>query len=308
MVICIIALPVLAIMGLFSLKYRILAWEAFHCLFRTVAFKPCNTGLDNRIKSKFTAKLMWWPAFARFFYRYFAVLSWIFVIITLLSVVGTGYGFYNYLVYGNCNGPDSSAFCVFNVVHSNQPECSAIGASGVSGSVNVSRINESGYPIRGNEYDIITIHEFGCYSCPYTKEAEPVVRQILKDFGYAKLVYHDVPLEIHAFSVEAGKGAICAGEQGKYWEYHDLLFEQESLKNESFVDIALMLDLNISKFQKCFAANSTAERVKTLQNEAATAGIYGTPTFIIEDRVLVGPQKYKTLKNLVEVWFEGVKE
>lgn len=305
MVICIIALPVLAVLGLFSLRYRILAWEAFHCLFRTVAFKPCNTGLDNRIKSKFTAKLMWWPAFARFFYKNFALLSWIFVILTLLSVAGTGYGLYNYFVYGNCNGPDSPAFCVFNVVHSNQPECSVFG---VTGSVNASKVGDVGYPIRGGNDSIVTIHEFGCYSCPYTKEAEPVVGQILDDFYYARLVYHDVPLEIHNYSVEAGEGALCAGEQGKYWEYHDLLFEQDSLNEESFSDIAMMLDLNLSQFNACLGDNSTTLRIKELQKEAGLAGIYGTPTFIIGDEVLVGPQKYKTLKNLVEVWFEeGMK-
>ncbi len=301
MVICIIALPILAIMGLFSLRYKILAKEAFHCLFRTFQFKPCNTGLDVRIKSKFTAKLMWWPGFARFFYKNFALLSWIFVILALLSVVGTGYGLYNYLAYGNCNGPDSSAFCVFNIVHSNQPECSVFG---VTGSVNVSKVGSVGYPVRGNEEDIVTMHEFGCYSCPYTKEAEPVVRQILKDFDYVRLVYHDVPLEIHNYSVEAGEGALCSGEQGRYWEYHDLLFEQDSLNEGSFVDIAMMLDLNMTQFNACLNDNSTSARIKGLQNEAGLAGIYGTPTFIIGDKVLVGPQSYKTLKNLAEVWFK----
>jgi hypothetical protein len=304
MVICIIALPVFALLGLFSLKYRMLAAEAFRCLFRTVVLKPCDTGLDLKIKSKFTAKLMWWPALARGFYKYFAILSWIFVVLMLLSAIFTGIGLYNYIKYGNCNGPDSSAFCIFNVVHENQPECSAIGAGSIGGTVNPEKVGDVGYPIRGKNTSIITIHEFGCYSCPYTKEAEPVVRRILNDFGYAKLVYHDVPLEIHEFSVEAGEAAICAGEQDKYWEYHDLLFEQDKLTADSFGDIALMLDLNITRFQACLGNNATSERIAQLQKEAADAGIYGTPTFIIEKEVLVGPQKYKTLRNLVEVWFE----
>lgn len=301
MVICIIALPVFAILGLFSMKYRALAGEAFRCLFRTVQFKPCDTGLDVRIKSKFTAKLMWWPAFARFFYKYFAPLSWIFVILMLLSTVGVGYGAYNYVLYGNCNGPDSSAFCVFNVVHKDQPECSLIGASSVSGTVNPAKVEAGDNPILGNEGAEITLHEFGCYSCPYTRDAEPVVKEILEKNPDVRLVFHDVPLEIHAYSIEAGKGAMCAGAQGKYWEYHDLIFErQESLSNESFVDFALMLDLNISEFKKCFDSNETNDKIAELQAEAVSAGIYGTPTFIAGDKVLVGPQSYGKLKAIIE--------
>jgi len=297
MVICIIALPLLALLGLFSLKYRILAGEAFRCLFRTIALKPCDTGLDQRIKSKFTAKLMWWPWLARGFYNYFTILSWIFVVLTLLSVAGTGYGLYNYFVYGNCNGEQSSAFCVFNIVHSNQPECSVFG---VTGNVSVLKVKSEGYPVRGDNDSLVVLHEFGCYSCPYTREAESVVQEILDNYPDIKFVYHDVPLELHAYSIESAKGAICAREQDKYWEYHELLFAQENLSDESFVDIALMLDLDIDNFKKCFYSNSTNERITQLQEEALEIGIYGTPTFVLGESVLVGPQKYKTLQNLIE--------
>ena len=274
-----------------------LAAEAFRCLFRTIAFKPCDTGLDQRIKSKFTAKLMWWPALARGFYRYFTILSWIFVILTLVSAGFTGYGLYNYYVYGNCNGPDTSAFCIFNPVHKNQPECSVFGATG---NVSALEVKSKGYPVRGDNDSLVVLHEFGCYSCPYTREAEPVVQEILDNYPDIKFVYHDVPLELHSYSIESAKGAICAQEQGKYWEYHDLLFEQADLSDESFVDVALMLDLDIDKFEKCFDSNSTAERITQLQNEALDVGIYGTPTFVLGESVLVGPQKYKTLQNLIE--------
>ena len=96
MVICLVALPVLAVLGIFSLRYRALAEEAFRCFFRTFALKPCDTGLDQRIKSRFTAKLMWWPWFARKFYKWFTVLSWIFVILMLLSVWFSAQGLYYY--------------------------------------------------------------------------------------------------------------------------------------------------------------------------------------------------------------------
>ena len=297
MVICIIALPVLAILGLFSLRYRTLAWEAFHCLFRTMAFKPCNTGLDTRIKSKFTAKLMWWPAFARGFYKYFELLSWIFVILMLASAVASGYGLYNYIQYGNCNGPNNDSFCIFNPtgVHTSET-CSVFG---VEGAINTTNVNIEGYPTIGTG-ELGVLHEYGCYSCPYTKEVEPVVRKILEDYPGLKFVYHDVPLEIHNFSVEAGEAAICAGEQDEYWRYHDLIFDRErELDNSSFVEFANALDLNISEFNKCLSSNETFDKIKSSRAEAVEVGIYGTPTFIFDDKSLVGPQSYKNLKNFI---------
>lgn len=297
MVICIIALPIFAILSLFSVRYRTLTAEAFRCLFRTVQLKPCDTGLDQRIKSKFTAKLLWWPAFARFFYKNFTFLSWIFTILMLLSAVGVGYGLYNYFVYGNCNGPDSSAFCVFNVVHSNQASCSAFGAEQA---INIGKVKLDG-PVRGDANASIVMHEYGCYSCPYTKEAEPVVREVLDDYPNVKLIYHDVPLEIHNYSIESGEAAFCAGEQGKYWEYHDMLFDKQSELNAgSFVDFAGELDLNITRFNDCLASNATKQEIAKYRADALEVGIYGTPTFVIGNNSLVGPQKYKTFKSIIE--------
>jgi len=297
MVICIIALPILAIMGLFSLRYRTLAKEAFHCMFESVQLKPCTSGLDQRIKSKFTAKLMWSPPIARAFYKYFTILSWIFVILMVVSAGFSGYGLYNYIKYGNCNGPDSSAFCIFNPTGTHTQEtCSVFG---VKDTINASKVKIEGYPSIGRG-DLGILHEYGCYSCPYTKEVEPVVRKILEDYPGLKLVYHDVPMEIHNFSVESGEAAICADEQGMFWRYHDLIFDREGdLENGSFVAFANALDLNISKFNKCLSSNETLSEVEKYKSDAVEVGIYGTPTFIFGEKSLVGPQSYKNLKNLV---------
>ncbi|MEM4271761.1 MAG: thioredoxin domain-containing protein [Candidatus Pacearchaeota archaeon] len=303
MVICIIALPVFALLGLFSLKYRMLAAEAFRCMFRTIQLKPCDTGLDIRIKSKFTAKLMWWPFLARVFYRYFTLLSWIFVILTLVTTALVGYGLYNLAVYGNCNGPNNDKFCIFNVVGvgSSGESCSAFG---VEGNINIGKINISNAWIRGNENAPVSLIEYGCYSCHYTKEAEAAVREVLADKKLGekvKLVYMDVPLDIHPYSVEAGEAAICAGEQGKYWEYHDILFERQSeINDSSLVVFALEIGLNESEFNLCLNANSTKERIKQSREGAIDIGLYGTPTFIIGEEILVGPQKASVLKGKIE--------
>jgi hypothetical protein len=112
MVICIIALVVFSVLGLFSARWRQPAKEAFDCVFKMVQLKPCDTKFDERIKSKVTAKLMKFPTLARAFYKYFKVFSWIFVISFFASMGYTAYGIYNLIVYGTCD--PSAQTCIIS--------------------------------------------------------------------------------------------------------------------------------------------------------------------------------------------------
>lgn len=115
MVFCIVALPILAILGIFSVRYRMLAKESFDCVFRTITFRKCHSQLDQRIKSRITGKILkYHPGTAKFIFKHFEILSWIFMILFIVSAVFSGIGIYNYVAYGNCNGPGSNAFCIFN--------------------------------------------------------------------------------------------------------------------------------------------------------------------------------------------------
>lgn len=114
--ICLIALPVLGIMGIFSAKHRKLAKEAFDCVFRKVTFRKCQTNLDQRIKTGITGKLMTkTPKFASFTHKNFEIISLLFVILLITSFYFSAAGLYNYFNYGNCNGPHSDEFCIFNL-------------------------------------------------------------------------------------------------------------------------------------------------------------------------------------------------
>lgn len=113
--ICIIALVVCGILGIFSLKYRIIAKEAFDCVFRRLTFRKCTSGLDARLKAQITGNLMKRsPKIATATYKHFEIISWFFTVLLIASLIWTGYGAYNFIVYGNCNGEDSTEFCVFN--------------------------------------------------------------------------------------------------------------------------------------------------------------------------------------------------
>jgi len=108
---------VFAVLGIFSAAYRKLAAEAFDCVFRRIIFRPCHSGLDKRLKSEITGKIMRRsPRLAAFTYKYFEVFSWTFIILTVLSLVGIGISVYNYVEYGNCNGYDSNGVCIYKEI------------------------------------------------------------------------------------------------------------------------------------------------------------------------------------------------
>lgn len=116
MVICIIALIVFSVLSLFSAKYRPLAKESFRCMFRMITFRPCESNLEDRIRTKITTKLIKpFPVIAKFTYRNFKLLSWVFVILFFSSLFLTARGAYNLAIYGTCD-PHSTT-CIFNPGH-----------------------------------------------------------------------------------------------------------------------------------------------------------------------------------------------
>ena len=118
--ICFIALIVFGILGIFSATHRKMAKEAFDCVFRRLTLKPCESGLDKRMKSHITGVLMRRnQKIAKFTYKNFEAISWLFTILMVFSIVFSGIGIYNYVAYGNCNGPHSDEFCIFDPAGNN---------------------------------------------------------------------------------------------------------------------------------------------------------------------------------------------
>lgn len=298
MVLCIIGLMIFPILGLFSAKYKELAKESFRCVFRMATFRPCESKLDQRIKSKITAKLMKTsPAIAKIIYKNFTIFSWMLVLLFFLSMYGLGSGIYNYIKFGNCNGPVSSAFCVFKEI------------SDSINSMTPQQIDISSHPMRGNKNAQITIIEFACLQCPYSKEAESALQKILNDYpDKFNLVFFFFPLPQHKNGILAAKAAYCAEEQGKFWEYHDMLFEyQQSFDNSqsindaraAMISHAKHLQLNITLFEQCLDSEEVLNKVMKDIEIGKKLGLKGTPTFFINGKELVGTQSYNTFKSFI---------
>jgi len=296
MVVCIIALVVFGFLGIFSAKYRMLAKEAFKCVFKMIQLKPCDTGFDQRVKSKIVSKMMVFPAAAKFVYKYFDAISWIFVVTFFLSIAGIGYGAYEYAIYGNCNGPQSTGFCIFSAARQAimSPQDIVIG----------------NHPIRGNASANATIVEFACLQCPYSKAAEPVVQQVLSSYdGKVNLAFFFFPLPQHLHGKLAATADYCAGEQGKFWEYHDMLFASQDQFNNNATDeqalnamtnAAQQINLNMSQFSACLKSTAAQQKVQSDIDLGNKLGITGTPTFFIGSNKLVGPQSFDSFKSLID--------
>ncbi|MBU0907801.1 MAG: DsbA family protein [Nanoarchaeota archaeon] len=302
MVLCWIALPVFAVLAIFSARYRRLTVESLECLFRTATLQKCQSGLDDRMKSQITGKLLRFsPASARFFYKHYKIISFVLLIVFIWSTYISAVAIYNYIEYGNCNGPDSDGFCILDPMGENSATCEIPNSVGGNGKI-VYPKPDPNTPVIGNRDAELTIIEFGCYVCPYTNDAEETVKAVLDYYkGRVNLQFIVYPLPAHEFSYESSMASKCAEEQGKYEEYHEKLFEQNLVfTSQTFMNVALELELDVGQFESCMENQTYASDIEKDKALAVAAGVKGTPTFFVNEQEIIGPKPFKTFKTVID--------
>ncbi|MEE8311225.1 MAG: thioredoxin domain-containing protein [Candidatus Binatia bacterium] len=159
----------------------------------------------------------------------------------------------------------------------------------------------SGPPRGGKPGAPITIVGFSDYECPYCKRGEEVVEQVLNAYGDKVVYYHrDYPLPFHPNARRAAEAARCAGEQGKYWDYHVMLFTSSQLSEERFVEIAESIQIDRAKFDQCLASGRFEAAVDADMAAAAGVGVNGTPAFFVNGRMLSGAQPFESFKVVID--------
>lgn len=298
MVLCIIAALVFSILGIFSAKYRVLAKEALKCVFKMITLKPCDTSLDDRLKAQIVSELMKLsPNAAKMVNRYFVIFSWILVILTFASFIYMVYGAYNFYYYGNCDGPTATGACILNTITGDYGRFS-------SPRDLIAPTTKLGITA-GNTNAKITVVEFGCFTCPYTKNAEPLVQELLKKYdNQVYYVFKPFPLPNHKNSFDVAKAVLCANKQGKSWELRNKVFEQqEACVSDGEVkikEIAANTTLNMTLFNQCFDKGETEDELNSYISEGKTSNIYATPTFFINGKPLVGPKSFEEIEKLIK--------
>ena len=158
-------------------------------------------------------------------------------------------------------------------------------------------------PARGPQNAKVTIVEFSDFQCPacktYADQTEPL---ILATYGdRIRYVFRDLPAQSHPQAQKAAEAAQCAFEQGKFWEYHDKLFQnQAALDVDSLKAYAKELGLNESTFNTCLDSGKYTQEVQKDYQDAISYGVTSIPTFFINGRKVVGAGSFGSFQSIIE--------
>jgi len=145
-------------------------------------------------------------------------------------------------------------------------------------------------PSRGPEGAPITIVEFSDFQCPFCQRVLPTLEQIMEKYpDQVRVVYRNLPLRSHSRARPAAEAALCANDQGQFWPYHDLLFENSrQLSDEDLLRYAGEVGLDSDKFQACYDEKRFAQQVSDDVAAARAVGANGTPAFFVNGVLLSG--------------------
>lgn len=176
--------------------------------------------------------------------------------------------------------------------------------------------------IKGDEDAPVTIIEFSDFECPYCgafygsheglisqfkqrdPSWEPAYPKIIEEYvetGKVRYVMRDLPLNFHRYAQKASEAAECAGEQDKFWEMHDILFEnQEALEVNNLKAYAEEIGLDTDEFNTCLDSGRMASEVRSDMMAGQRAGVRGTPTFFVNGITLRGAQSFQAFKEVID--------
>jgi protein-disulfide isomerase len=158
-------------------------------------------------------------------------------------------------------------------------------------------------PALGRASAPVTLVEFSDFQCPFCQRVAPTMKRLRETYGdKLRIVWKDFPLtQIHPQAFKAGEAAHCAGDQGKYWEYHDTLFaNQQQLSPEELKKHAADLGLDAAAFSTCLDTSKYGERVRNGVAEGTRLGVNSTPTIYVNGRMLSGAQPYETFVSVID--------
>lgn len=163
-------------------------------------------------------------------------------------------------------------------------------------------------PSRGANDAKVVIVEFADFECPYCTKAHETLLEVMKAYeGKVRVVFKHYPLAFHPKAPRAAAAAWCAGDQGKFWEFHDALFASGELDEDALKMQAKSVGLDDAKFSKCLESPSAMEAVKRDLNAGKTAGVDGTPAFFINGIMMSGAQPEEAFHRVIDSELQRVK-
>jgi len=167
----------------------------------------------------------------------------------------------------------------------------------------------------------VMIVEFTDLQCPYcarfARDTWPRLRERYVDTGKVRFATRDLPLSFHAFALPAAVAARCAGQQGKFWEYREALFlDQSLLGQDRYAELAGRLGMDTARFETCRVDPTVAQAVRADATLAASSGISSTPSFVIgrvvngefEGEVIAGAQPFEVFQQRLDSLLQQPQE
>jgi len=156
-------------------------------------------------------------------------------------------------------------------------------------------------PARGAAKAAITIVEFSDFECPFCRQVQDTLRQVTERYpADVRMVFKHLPSEGHRHSLAAARAAYCAGEQDRFWQFHDALFAAKELSEESFSQLVLSLGLGREKFAECVGAERSRAAVLKDVEAARRYRIDSTPSFLINGKLVKGALSLAEFQSLID--------
>ena len=169
-------------------------------------------------------------------------------------------------------------------------------------------VEDRGFPSKGPESAPVTIVEFSDFECPFCSRVNPTLDQVVDRYGdKVRLVFRQFPLSrIHPNAQKAAEASLCADEQEKFWEMHDLMFrDQRNLGLASLKEMAATAGMEMNAFNECLDSDRFADAVATDLEQGGQLGVTGTPALFINGRFLSGAQPFEEFSKIIDAELAG---
>ena len=157
-------------------------------------------------------------------------------------------------------------------------------------------------PAKGKADALVTLVWYTDFQCPFCSRVQPTIEQLEKDYGdKLRIVFKNLPLDFHKNAMGAAEAALCAHEQGKFWEMEKHLYEnQQQLEPGQLPDQAKSVGVDAAKWQKCMDSHQTKDAIAKDMATAEKVKATGTPAFFINGRSLEGAQPFEAFKQIID--------
>jgi predicted DsbA family dithiol-disulfide isomerase len=165
----------------------------------------------------------------------------------------------------------------------------------------VLELDDGSSPTKGAAKPAVTIVEFSDFECPFCNEVQPTLKQVMQRYGNeVRLVFKHLPSEGHRNSLPAARAAYCAGEQNRFWQFHDALFASGKFTPATFDEIAVALGLGMPKFQACVRSEQSRIAIVKDLETARLFRIESTPSFIVNGKLITGAISFAEFQKIIE--------